>query len=387
MNVEEQLRDDLHAAPIPTALVAPSDLADTVLHNLRRQRRTRTTLVAAAAVVAVAVVGVPLALGPGGGSGAGLDPAAIVGQAKPTRTAEPATPDEPTFVTPGGGPRAVHVYTVDELRSYLLDPATGQYHQLPYLVSLSPDLRHVAVEDVNGRPGVVDRAALLREGESAIRWIDVPAGNGLRWSPDGTALLFTSLAKGTGSIRFTAHRYDLDIAAIKNTAINADILGSSVGWAADSRRYVASLRGNSTADTVEPGALRYLEPDGTLGQRIEIEGGLVGGAESYSPSGKLMIVDASDIMSAQPIASKVLDVATGQVVIALPRSAKPVGWYDEKIVVLLAAGPVGDSVLELMDVATGAVTKRIEMPGVPQLRSLQIASSAGLTGAAVKFGF
>lgn len=389
MNVDRQLRDDLRAVPIPAALVPPADLADTVLHRVRRQRRTWMALTTVAAVVALAAVGVPLALGShGGASGAGFEPAAG-GQAKPTATAGPAAPGEPTFVAPGGGPQAIHVYGMDDSRTYLLDPAAGKYRKLPYLLSLSPDLRQVAVEDFRGRAGVADRAALLRDGEPAIHWIDVPPGSGLRWSPDGTALVFTSLSKSTGAVRFTAHRYDTATGKIKHTPINIEILGSSVGWAADSTNYVALLKRRETDDGVEPGALQYLRPDGSLGQRIEIQGGTVGGAGSYSPSRKLVIADASDIMSAQPLASKIVDVATRRVVTDLPQGAKPVGWYDEKTVALLTTGSADDSMpeLTLMDIATGAVTKRIELPGVPRPGVMQIAASEGLTGEAAKFGF
>lgn len=394
MNVERQLRDDLRAVAIPTALVPPADLADTVLHGVRRHRRTRAALVAVVAAVAGAVVAggavtVPAALGPGDGrSGAGFDPAAV-GSAKPTATAGPAASGEPTFVTPGGGPQAVHVYGIDESRSYLLDPATGQYRELPYRMSLSPDLRRVAVEDVSGRAGVADRAALLRDGEGAVHWIDVPPGNGLRWSPDGTAVVFTSLSKSTGAVRFTAYRYDIATGKTTNTPINIEIIGSSVGWAADSINYVALLKSRDTNEGVEPGALQYLRPDGSLGERIEIEGGMVGGAESYSPSRRLLVADASDIMSARTMVSKIVEVATGRVVIDLPRGARPVGWYDEKTVVLLTASSADGSALELtlMDVGTGAVTRRIALPGLPHPRMMQIGTSDGLTGAASAFGF
>jgi hypothetical protein len=174
---------------------------------------------------------------------------------------------------------------------------------------------------------------------------------------------------------------------ITNTPVGVDVLGSSVGWAADSRRYLALLPGQRTGGSVEPGALQYLNPHGTLGQRVNIQGGMVGGAGSYSPSRRYVIADASDIMSARPVPSAIVDVSTGQVVAPITAGAKPIGRHDEKTVALLAPRWTNKPVLELVDVSTGTETKKIDLPNLPSPVAIHIAASAGLTGQASRLGF
>jgi hypothetical protein len=215
---------------------------------------------------------------------------------------------------PTGGPQTVHAYAAEAV-SHLLDVRTGQYREYPFLVVVSPDLRQVAVS-TGERIGVADRLRLLDQGVSAVDWTALPIGNGLSWSPDGTALLSTSIDKsgGGGSPAFTANRYDVATATVSHTPVEVNLLGSSVGWAADSRRFVALVRGEQTDDTVEPGGLRVIDPDGTVHPLLADGGGLVGGAESYSPKRSYLVADATQIMSARPLGSTVVDVATGRVV-------------------------------------------------------------------------
>lgn len=371
MNLEEQIRDDLQRSPLPATLVPPPDLADTVLRRARRGRSFRAALTSVVTAVAVAFA-VPVAAGTWTGGG---------------------SPSEPTFPAPGGGPTVIHAYTrMSDETTYLLDAASGRYRHLNVRVVLAPDLRQAAVVR-DGRVGLVDRDALLREGDDAVRWLDLPPGNGLAWSPDGTALVITSLSKDedAGVVRFTAHRYDLATGAVTDTPIPVDMVGGAVGWAADSQRYVALLPGDRTADTVQPGALQYIGRDGTLGPRVEIAGGLVGGAGSYSPSRRLMLVDASGLMALGPVHSKVVEVDSGRVVASLPPGARPIGWYDEDTVAVLAPGWHEEPELEVVDVRTGTVTKRVDLAGLPLPalgeNAIQIGSSAGLSGSAAAFGF
>ena len=382
MNLEELLRGDLQRAPLPADLLPPADLAGTVLHGLRRQRRNRLLATAITVILALAV-GIPLGLAQIRGDGA----------------VEPAGPPVPDFDNPalvfpalGGGPQAIHTYRTDTPteRTFLLDADNGAYRELPYeYVVVSPDLATVAVAAWDGRAGVADRKALLSRGESVISWIPVPASAGLAWSPDGNALLVTSMVKdeATRTNTFTAHRYDLATGQVSNTPIDVDLLGW-VGWAADSERYLALLRGEQGTDTVEPGALQYIDPDGTLGERIEIEGGTVGAAESYSPSRTYLALDSSGIMSAQTVPSKVMEVESGEIVTTLPGGrAMPVGWYDETTVVQVVRDTDGSGTLELVDITTGEVTVRIALTGLPFPTAMQIGSTEGFSGNAEGFGF
>lgn len=68
---------------------------------------------------------------------------------------------------------------------------------------------------------------------------------------------------GTDTVSFVAHRYDVVTGTVTDAPIGVEILASSVGWAADSTRYLALLPGESGLNTVEPGALhgRLLQRD------------------------------------------------------------------------------------------------------------------------------
>ncbi|GAA1551022.1 hypothetical protein GCM10009827_084570 [Dactylosporangium maewongense] len=353
----------LRDVPFPADLVPPPGLADTVLHTARRRRRTRTVAIAAAvAVTAALAVPALLLRGPG----------------------TPMDPGAPAPAAPGGGPQVAHVYTREE-HSSILDPALGKYRELPFTVVLSPDLTRAAVND-NGRLGLADRAALLDRGRDAVEWVDVPAGNGPSWSPDGTAVLWTSIEKDP-TVHFTAHRVDVADRHVTNTPVPLDLLGATVGWAADSRRYLVLVRGTQTDNTVEPGPLQYLSPDGTPGARLDGTGGSVEGATCYSPSRRYVLTDASTIMSAQPHASPVYDATSGKVVATVPPRSTPVGWYDETTVAVLGHGADRNAVIELLDITTGTVSRSVRLPGSADVTAVQLGPSAGLTGAAAELSF
>ncbi|HEV7653558.1 MAG TPA: hypothetical protein VGP36_02320 [Mycobacteriales bacterium] len=173
----------------------PADLAGSALARARRDHRRRLVAAVAAVVAITALaVAVPVAL-------------------RPDRAGPPATP-APTSAGPvvaaftGIGPDPFTAY------SLLRDPATSRYVRIgvPDL-SPSPDGRRVVVRSggVEGSPGypstfgVADRGALLRDGLTAVRWLD-PAVQTVaaplpRWSPDGTRLAYSSIRKGEDVVR------------------------------------------------------------------------------------------------------------------------------------------------------------------------------------------
>lgn len=387
MSLEEQLRRDLHRSPLLPRLLPEPDLAESVLRELRRRRERRVLVAVAAAVAAVVgAVAVPWGLS----------------QHRADGRQDPAGPNfaypVAEFPTHGGGPQVIHSYTTEinaspHVVSYLLDEQTGEYREFPYeRLVLSPDRRTVAFE-AHGRIGLAERKELLVRGESAAQWLSLAAGTGLSWSPDGTALLVIGLSKGEGTAAVVAQRYDLATGTVTSTPITVDVLGTTVGWAADSRGYLVLLRGGQGGDTVRPGGLRYVGADGTPGETIAIEGGEIGGADAYSPSREYLLVDASRLMTERPVSSKVVDVKTGEVILELPGGrAGTVGWYDDRTVVTVRDDPAGGNygVLELVDIDTGDVIRRLELTGVPYrytTPSIQIGPSDRLVGAAEAYGF
>jgi hypothetical protein len=311
----------------------------------------------------------------------------IVNQPISGASTAPATREiasQPAFPRPGGGPQAIHAYTpLNADHSYLLDISSGEYVRLPYLNTLlSPNRRLVAVESADGGIGVASRRALLRDGESAIRWTGLPGGTPAWWSPDGRALLVTTLDKGDGPPgKFDAYRYDLATGRVRHTPISLDCDICIAGWAADSTRYLVQLRSDDPA--VLEGPLRYLDPDGTAGPLLGANGVAPEGGQ-YSPTGRHLIVEpVRPNGGAQRPA--VVDLRTGRVVTTVDTAWPLPGWYDQRRVVRIAPG-AGDPVLEVVDIRTGRVGTRVPIPGLLPYR-LQLGSSAGLRGEAAALGF
>ncbi|SCF17441.1 hypothetical protein [Micromonospora mirobrigensis] len=299
-----------------------------------------------------------------------------------------AAADEVVFPAPGGGPRAIQSYSsLGGDAAYLLDARAGVYRKVPYVsVRVSPDGASVAVEDVAGRIGVARRDALRGGG---VRWTSLPPGSPAGWSPDGTALLTTTLDKETRS--FTAHRYDLPTGRLRHTPIDLDCDTCTAGWAADSVRYVVQVRGDDPE--LPTGPMRYLNPDGTPGPLVGAEGHLWD-ANAYSPSRRYAVVEPSrggGFEGTDPgrLADwqlpRILDLTTGRTLRSLPTSWPVLGWYDERQVVTVAVED-GTTVLQVVDVHTGAVGRRVPAPGLPPA-ILEIGSSTSLTGEASRFGF
>jgi hypothetical protein len=172
---------------------------------------------------------------------------------------------------------------------YLLDEAHGRYRRFPFArIMVAPEGGLVAVEGIDARVGIADREDLLLRGERAVRWSSLPPGSWAGWSPDGRALLTTTLDKDTWT--FTAHRYDLADGRVRSTPIALDCQTCTAGWAADSTRYVVELTG--TPPQLPTGPLVYLGPDGTRGPLVGAEGH-IWNADAYSPSRRFAIVDPS----------------------------------------------------------------------------------------------
>lgn len=381
MRIEERLHHDLLDPVLPAALVPPPDLADTVLRGVRRRRAAPLVAVAAAAA-AVAIV-VPLAVLRPGGDGAPAAPSS-------PSAVDPA-PDRPAptqLPALGGGPRTLHAFTMASTgRTSLLDVRTGRYQELPYeTVLLSPDLRRVAVEK-DERVGIADRSALLRDGERAVSWTNLPGGSGLMWSPDGVALLLGTLEKTSSSVSHTVLRYDLRTRLVTSTPVPTGItLIGTPTWAANSRDYLLLPVGAESTQGVRPGPLRVLHPDGTLGRVLPGPGGVVDGPAAYSPSGELMVADTGDIMMGKPGPSAVLDARTGEEVGTLPPSTGTViGWYDERTVVRLSGLDVSEAALLLLDARTGRTVRTIPLPGVPPLSSVQTGPAGGAPSTVPRF--
>jgi hypothetical protein len=331
-------------------------------------------------VLALAAVVVPGVLV--GGHGSATGPVTAASGSPP-----PSWPqDGRAFPAPGGGPVAVHVYETGG-RSYLLDPDLGRYRPLDLEhVRLSPDLRYAAVTAGDGRVGIAERAVLLHDGEAAIRWLDEP-GDLPEWSPDGKAFAYTAVAKAGTSVWFRAVRYEVATRAVTSTQLPSEMLGTQLGWTADSRGYLVLLPVRPAAEFVEPAAIQQILPTGKPGARWYVRGGLPGGARWYSPSRAYLVTDASGLMSAHPIPSPVLSAGTGAVVAVLPERAKPVGWYDDRTVVALDPEWRTRPALLFVSVDTGQVIRRLDLPGTADVSDLQLGPAHDLTGTAAGYGF
>ncbi len=307
------------------------------------------------------------------------------------RPAAAFTTPQAAFPRPGGGPVAIQaLVSADQQESYLLDPATGDYRALPYSnLQLSPDGRTVVVEPPDTETyAVAERTALLRDGGRALRPIGLPRGT-LHWSPDGTALLTTTLDKNTR--RFTVHRYDVATGRLRHTPVGLACEICTAGWAADSRRYVVSLRGTDPRIPAGPG--RYLNPDGTAGPMLGTGAdGLVHGAEAYSPSRRYVILEPARPFDSGELTDdelpRVYDLRARRVVTAVHTAHPLLGWYDNRHVVRLAVADSGvPDTIEVVHIHTGRVARRIGAAGLPQAVSIQLAATAGLCPAAAGRGF
>lgn len=384
MTIEDRLLADLRRdlTDVPE-LLPPPDLADAVLRGVRRRRRA--PVLAGAAVAAVLAVAVPVVtLGGGGGT-----PAATAPAPTPSPAVTVPLPPNPTRLPAlGGGPRAILGFTVlGSGRTSLLDPRTGRFVEVPYEAAvLSPDARTVAVYD-GSRTGLADRAALLRSGAQAIRWTGL-TGGAPSWSPDGSALLATSVGKGTGPVTYTARRWDLADGRTTVTPVPpATQLVGTPAWAANSRDYLVLIPGPAAGpDHLELGTSGVLHPDGRIEPGTEGMVGVVTGAAAYSPSRRLVVTDVSGLMVGAPMPSMVRDARTYEHVGTLPAGAVPAwpktpGWYDDDTVVRLDPR----SVLLLVDAHTGATRRTVRLPGVPELSDVQLGASRGLPAGAPSF--
>jgi hypothetical protein len=345
-------------------------------HAARRVRRATARLLAVAATVTT--------LGAAG---------AVAGHATDSDGGHAAAFTTPpaVFPRPGGGPVAIHsLVTALQQTSYLLDAATGEYRALPYAnLHLSPDGRTVVVEPVDAATyAIAERTALLRDGERALRPIGLPQGP-LYWSPDGTALLTTTLDKDTR--RFTVHRYDVATGRLRHTPVTSDCDICTAGWAADSRRYVVSLRGTDRQRLSGPA--QYLNPDGTAGPMLGTGAdGFVNGADAYSPSRRYVILEPARPFGSGELTNdklpRVYDLRARRVVAAVHTAHPLLGWYDNRHVVRLA--PTDAEVphtIEVVHVHTGRVTRRVAAAGLPPAVSIHLGGTAGLSPVAATRGF
>ncbi|MEV0645439.1 WD40 repeat domain-containing protein [Phytomonospora sp. NPDC050363] len=374
MTDEDRLRTQLHEAPRPHELILPAGLADTVLRRNTVRRTRHMVLAAALAVVATAAVPA-IVLG-------GEEPAGTHAGADPTPTApEHVRPSAPAEVPrQGGGPIVVHSY-YENLNhtgpARLLDPESGEYREVPHPVIPSPDLETVLVKGQwPARDGVADRDEYLASGEAAVTWLDeIPVDHGdVRWSPDGKALMtFVRAASGPA---VTIWRYDLDEGDYEQIAVDLGRTPLDIGWAADSRRYLAL--------PAEGDSLLYIEADGKLGERLDVAQAGVGGAELFSPSRRLLVTTGESGDEQGSWQSLVVDLETGREVLTIPLQGRAVGWYDERTVVWFDVGGDTAPSLRLIDATDGTVGETVLLPWINRI---SIGSSDGLSGSAKDLGF
>jgi hypothetical protein len=359
------IEDELRALPGPPALPPPADLADAVLRGVRR-RRARTA-VAAAAVLVAAAVAVPVATLRGGG------PDRVPARPAPTGSAptEPApTGPRTTRLTDlPGGPVTITAFTVDDTgRTWVLDPATGAYAEVPYAAAVvSPDGRRVAVSD-GRRTGLADVGDLGR-----VRWTGL-AGGRPAWSPDGRRLLVTAVDRGSGLV-YRLQALTVATGAVRTTRlVNPPIVGDPA-WAADSADFLVARRVYDDPDGAPlVTAPQVVHPDGTFGATWLG----TGGRPTFSPSGARAAVDPSDLPVLRPTETSIVDTRTGDRLTGLPAGAthawpKTAGWYDESSVVRLQDAPE----LSVVDATTGAIRRVVRLPSLPPLSAVQLGPRTG----------
>jgi hypothetical protein len=366
--LESRLRAELSQAPLPDLTPDP-DLADAVLAGLqRRGRRNGMLLGALAAAVALLL---PVGIKATQAAAPKLVPGPRTGMERV------GGPPIPAPLPPGANPVTVWAWdfldTDGTRRSLLLDPDSGTYRQMPYLVVLSPDTRTAAVYD-GRRVGVASRERLLAAGADAVRWLP-PDGMRPVWSPDGHALLWASRVTLGGRPGFQAHQYDLGTDRTHDISfIAGDLAAGGLGWQPDSRGYRAV-----TADGVWS-----IRPRGDTAAltRVPASTAAIGGAEVYSPSRRHAYADGT--LTHRPPA--VIDLSTGTTT-PFPPGTPATRWYDDHTLVQINRDQAA-----LTDITTGGVTL-VSLRGVPAVLAhapdvtVQLGPSAGLTGPAGDLGF
>ena len=322
----------------------PADPAGAALARAGRDRRRSGLLVAGVAVGVAVAVAVPTAVlrdGPG---------------TVPVPAGTAATPA--AGPPPPGRPAArrqvvsAYNYVDDDLLSAVLDPSTGGYVPLDAHVDLGPDGRRVAVGaewDGESRLGIADRAALLRDGLDAVRWLDrrVPWEGRAKWSPDGKRLLLTAGIKTGPPLR--AYVVDGDTGAVLRELRFPSISeppALAFSWSPDGREIFLPTSW---------GAVQFFDLTGRPTRRWQgLDTDVTGWWSGSSPSGRLL---ALETIGAGPDTKSavVVETGTGRVVARLPepapapaRPGQPaetgpvVGWYDEEHLLRLRATAAAD---------------------------------------------
>lgn len=389
MNRDDEIREGLHAVPMPTDLVPAEGFAD---EALRRRARSSSTRTIAAVVAVVAVLA---------GGTAFINGGDRVPPADPAPSASSTTLPYDSVPHPGGGPRVIGSLGSPD-GSALLDLRTGEYRYVPFPTVTSPDGRYVTVLSARGL-GFAEREHYLDEGEAALTWVtdssvtafDLGGGN---WSPDGTKILGGTNVEmpdpldpgGTTSGRDSLTSHDITTGENRVTPVPTDIKVTSIAWAPDSQGYLIA------EDRAEgPSVLRTLSADGVLGEPVETDGDWYINLLGVSPGGKSLLYHyeliAEDGTSTDRVA--VMDMATWATTLTLDNvgtdlvpPGEVVGWADADTFVLQKySHKLWNSSVELVDATDGEVLKTFPWGYETDIGDLD--SSAGLPPDAADLGF
>jgi hypothetical protein len=266
----------------------------------------------------------------------------------------------------------------------------------------------------DGRLGVADRLALLRDGPHAIvavprvpRYAAGPLGYRPavppRWSPDGSALLVaTSTGGRAGYVRY-------DVAARTSRAVRPDAdchTGCLLVWAADSVRYVlVTAPARPDAEGLRMATLRLVNLDGSLGDTVAAPGlgGLtdVGTAPgtprvTFSPSGRRAFTYGRWPTGGGIVPYlRIFEVGVGGGGgFARPWPDGEVGWYDDEhllVVAHQAGDPRRPYEVQVTDQA-GKVVRRVLLDGLDLSHTtlrpdVELRPTAGLPEPAGRLGF